>query len=131
VLLTGDTLFVDGVGRPDLADRAEEFARNLHRSLTTHVLSADTEVVVMPAHHGETVEVREGVPVSATVGELVDRLEPLGYDLDTFVRWVKSATTDRPPNFVEIIRANMGRSQLPHDELRRLELGPNRCSVPA
>ncbi|MDE3087686.1 MAG: MBL fold metallo-hydrolase, partial [Acidobacteriota bacterium] len=28
-VLTGDTLFVDGVGRPDLAERAEEFARNL------------------------------------------------------------------------------------------------------
>ncbi len=33
IVLTGDTLFVDGVGRPDLAERAEEFARNLYRSL--------------------------------------------------------------------------------------------------
>ena len=29
IVLTGDTLFVDGVGRPDLAEHAEEFAHNL------------------------------------------------------------------------------------------------------
>ena len=38
-VLTGDTLFVDGVGRPDLADRAEEFAHNLYRSLQERVLT--------------------------------------------------------------------------------------------
>ena len=38
VVLTGDTLFVDGVGRPDLAERAEEFAHNLYRSLHDRVL---------------------------------------------------------------------------------------------
>src|SRR3546814_7475138 len=32
-VLTGATLFVDGVGRPDLAERADELAHNLHRSL--------------------------------------------------------------------------------------------------
>ncbi len=31
VVLAGDTLLVDGVGRPDLAERAEEFAHNLCR----------------------------------------------------------------------------------------------------
>jgi glyoxylase-like metal-dependent hydrolase (beta-lactamase superfamily II) len=38
-ILTGDTLFIDGVGRPDLAERAEEFAHDLYRSLHTKVLS--------------------------------------------------------------------------------------------
>ena len=31
--LTGDTLFVESVGRPDLADRAREFAGDLYNSL--------------------------------------------------------------------------------------------------
>jgi len=37
--LTGDTRFVDGVGRPDLADDAEAFVRRLHRSLHEPVLA--------------------------------------------------------------------------------------------
>jgi len=130
-LLTGDTLFVDGVGRPDLAERAEEFARNLHRSLTERVLVADRDALVLPSHHGGDVTVEPDVLVAATVGELIDRLEPLGYDEPDFVRWASAAATDRPPNYVEIINANMGRPRVGYEELRRLELGPNRCSVPA
>lgn len=130
-VLTGDTLFVDGVGRPDLAERAEEFARNLHHSLSEHVLTAGADTVVLPSHHGDTVEVRPDEPVAATIGELIERLEPLGYDEPDFVRWASQAASDRPPNYVEIIHANMGRPRLAGDELRQLELGPNRCSVPA
>lgn len=130
-LLTGDTLFVDGVGRPDLAERAEEFARNLHHSLTERVLPAGDDTVVLPSHYGGTVEVRPDQPVGATIGELIERLAPLRYDEATFVRWASAAAADRPPNYVEIIHANMGRPRIGYEELRRLELGPNRCSVSA
>ena len=130
-LLTGDTLFVDGVGRPDLAERAEAFAHNLYRSLRDRVLSAGRDVLVLPSHVGDGVAIVPGVPVAATVGRLLDDLEPLRYDEATFVRWASAAATDRPPNYVEIITANMGRSDRPLTELRSLELGPNRCSVGA
>lgn len=129
VLLSGDTLFVDGVGRPDLAERAEEFARNLHRSLTDRVLSTPAATMVLPSHYGDDVEVRPDELVGAPIGELVERLEPLRYDESTFVRWAAEAATDRPPNYVEIIHANMGRPRIGFEQLRRLELGPNRCSV--
>jgi len=130
-LLTGDTLFVDGVGRPDLAERAEEFARNLHRSLNERVLPVGEDAVVLPSHYGDTVVVSAGRVVGATIGELIERLEPLRYDEPAFVRWATAAATDRPPNYVEIIHANMGRPRMGYEELRRLELGPNRCSVSA
>ena len=45
--------------------------------------------------------------------------------------WHADAASDRPPNYVEIILANMGRPRVGYEELRRLELGPNRCSVAA
>ena len=131
VLLTGDTLFVDSVGRPDLAERAEEFARNLHRSLTERVLSSGEDTVVLPSHYGDGVEVRPDEPVGATIGDLVERLAPLRYDEPAFVRWAAASAADRPPNYVEIINANMGRRRVGYEELRRLELGPNRCSVSA
>lgn len=130
-VLTGDTLFVDGVGRPDLAERADEFAHNLHRSLHERVLVLGDDAVVLPAHHGQDVHVVPGEVVAATIGELRARLEPLGYDEETFVRWASAAASDRPPNYVEIIHANMGRPRLGEDEIRQLELGPNRRSLPA
>jgi glyoxylase-like metal-dependent hydrolase (beta-lactamase superfamily II)/rhodanese-related sulfurtransferase len=129
VALTGDTLFVDGVGRPDLAERAEEFARNLFRSLHERVLTLPDDALVLPGHYGDDVRVRPDTPVGATLGELRERLAPLSFDEDAFVRWATERATPRPPNYVEIITVNMGRSDLPRDALARLEAGPNRCSV--
>ncbi len=128
-LITGDTLFVDGVGRPDLAERAEEFARNLHRSLHQHVLGLPDDTLVLPAHYGSEVQVCPGVPVAASIGELRRSLEPLSLDEDAFVAWAASRVTPRPPNYEDIVTANMGRSPQDALALRHLESGPNRCSA--
>ncbi|MCL4423200.1 MAG: rhodanese-like domain-containing protein [Actinobacteria bacterium] len=128
-VLTGDTLFVDGVGRPDLAERAEEFARNLHDSLSNRVLTLAEDTVVLPAHYGDAVKVRPGEPVAKTIGSLRVDLAPLSYSQSEFIRWASARTTERPPNYVEIIHANMGAPRIPPVALRRLELGPNRCSA--
>jgi glyoxylase-like metal-dependent hydrolase (beta-lactamase superfamily II) len=129
VVLTGDTLFVDGVGRPDLAERAEEFAHNLYRSLHDRVLTLPDDAFVMPGHYGDAVHVRPDAPVGARLGELRETLAPLSFDEDAFVSWATERATPRPPNYVEIITANMGHSELSRAQLARLEAGPNRCSV--
>ncbi|MDA8340954.1 MAG: MBL fold metallo-hydrolase [Actinomycetota bacterium] len=129
VLLSGDTLFVDGVGRPDLAERAEEFARNLHRSLAERVLTLDDDVLVLPAHYGEQVPVRWDEPVGAPVGHLRSSLPPLALDESAFVTWAVARATDRPPHYQQIITANMGRTSFPSAALAYLEEGPNRCSA--
>ena len=53
-LLTGDTLFLGDVGRPDLLGSAgrtvEEMARELYRSLRTRILPLPDEVLVYPGH---------------------------------------------------------------------------------
>ena len=128
-VLTGDTLFVEGVGRPDLADRADEFARNLYHSLHERVLTLPEDIFVLPGHYSEGVSVHPQVPVGATLAELRDRLEPLGLDEDDFVRWATARAVPRPPNYVEIIKANMGRPETSVAMLQTLELGPNRCSA--
>ena len=125
VVLSGDTLFVDGVGRPDLAERAEEFARNLYRSL----LGLGDDALVLPGHYGDHVVVRPDKPVGATLGELRATLPELALDEDGFVKWATARATPRPPNYAEIITVNMGRRELPTDAVRALEAGPNRCSV--
>jgi glyoxylase-like metal-dependent hydrolase (beta-lactamase superfamily II) len=129
VVLTGDTLFVDGVGRPDLAERAEEFAHNLYRSLRERILTLPDDTLVLPGHYGETVRVKPDTPVSASLGDLRTTLPPLSVDEESFVEWATSRTATRPPNYVEIIKANMGRSDLPVPVLQKLEVGPNRCSA--
>jgi glyoxylase-like metal-dependent hydrolase (beta-lactamase superfamily II) len=130
-LLSGDTIFIESVGRPDLADRAQEFARKLYASLRDRVLGLPDDTLVLPAHYGDAVTVRPGSPVAATLGDLRRRLAPLSFDEATFVAWATQRAAPRPPNYDEIIKANMGRPTAALTELRQLELGPNRCAVSA
>jgi glyoxylase-like metal-dependent hydrolase (beta-lactamase superfamily II) len=48
--LTGDTLFVGAVGRPDLPGRARENAAELYDSVHEKLLSLPDDVEVYPAH---------------------------------------------------------------------------------
>ncbi len=127
--LTGDTLFVESVGRPDLADRAVEFAGDLYASLHDKVLGLPDELLVLPGHYGGAVPVRPDVPVGATLGELRGSLEALTMDRDAFVAWASARSVARPPNHEEIVRANLGTVAAPLASLRALEVGPNRCAV--
>ena len=128
-MLTGDTLFVDGVGRPDLAERAEEFAHNLYRSLHERVLPLPDDTLVLPGHYDDGVRVTPNTPVGESLETLRATLQPLSFDEDAFVAWATARTTPRPPNYVEIIKTNMGRSEPSISDRQRLEVGPNRCSA--
>lgn len=127
-LLTGDTLFVDGVGRPDLADHAEEFARDLHRSLHAKVIALPVDAVVLPAHYGDAVGVSPARVVGATLGELRARVPQLTWAEQQFVDWASNRAQPRPPHYAEIVRINMS-GEVPTEASRRLELGPNRCAA--
>jgi hydroxyacylglutathione hydrolase len=48
-VLTGDTLFVGAVGRPDLPGRARENAGELYDSLHTKLLTLPDDLEVYPA----------------------------------------------------------------------------------
>ena len=128
-LFTGDTLFLESVGRPDLADQAEPFARSLFHSLHERVLPLDDDTLVLPAHYGDGVEVHAGELVSRQLGQLRRELSVLNMNEDDFVAWAVASVKDRPPNYVEIVRFNAGLSELDLEQLVSLEAGPNRCAI--
>jgi glyoxylase-like metal-dependent hydrolase (beta-lactamase superfamily II) len=128
-VFTGDTLFLESVGRPDLADQAESYAHLLYRSLHEIVLPLRDDILVLPAHYGESVPVRYGELVTRRLGELRASLPALALDEAAFVDWAVAHVTDRPPNYREIVRYNAGTSERSKGELAALELGPNNCAV--
>lgn len=128
-VLTGDILFVDGVGRPDLADHAEDFARQLHASLQGRLLRMPAHALVLPAHMRPGTAVRPGRLLSGTIGDIRRRLDVLDLDDADFVAWAAGRTTPRPPNHETIVAVNQGRLSLTDAEVADLELGPNRCAA--
>jgi hydroxyacylglutathione hydrolase len=54
-VLTGDTLFVGAVGRPDLPGRARENAADLYRSIHEKLLTLPDDIEVYPGHFSGSV----------------------------------------------------------------------------
>jgi glyoxylase-like metal-dependent hydrolase (beta-lactamase superfamily II) len=127
-IFTGDTIFLESVGRPDLADQVELFAHSLYRSIHERVLPLRDNIVVFPAHHGASVEVHYGHFVARSLGALRTTLPALSLSEADFVAWAIANVKDRPPNYQHIVRINAGTEQR-SDEATTLEFGPNRCAV--
>lgn len=127
-IFTGDTIFLESVGRPDLADQVEPFAHSLYRSIHERVLPLGDDIAVFPAHYGASVEVHYGVFVSQLLGVLRATLPALALSEEDFVAWAIANVKDRPPNYKHIVQINAGAEER-GDESASLELGPNRCAV--
>ena len=110
LLLTGDSLFVGDLARPDLAVEAEEGARGLFRSLRKLKEFKDF-VEVRPAHIGGSL--CGGANMSrkpdSTIGFERRFNDYLRFDEeDEFVRTLTSEQTPQPPNFERIVELNRG-----------------------
>lgn len=127
-IFTGDTLFLESVGRPDLAEEAEPFAHHLYKSLHDRVLPLDDSVMVFPAHYGVGVKVVAGSFVAKPLGELRHTLPALALSESDFVAWAIANVKDRPPNYKKIVLINEGREGVVGDAAE-IELGPNRCAI--
>ena len=105
-VFTGDILFIESIGRPDLRDKAEEFAGQLYDSLHGKILKLAPETIVLPTHHGTTVKPVNGV-FSTTIAKAKQH-DVLKLSKDEFVKKVTSATVPRPMNYQKIIQINKG-----------------------
>ena len=111
-VLTGDTLFSGGVGRPDLLGSGAErrLAEQLYDSLRGRLLALPDHLEVYPAHFGGAAcgKGLSGKPGS-TIG-FERRFNPaLQYgSREDFVRFVLSDLPLQPPQFAENRRINLG-----------------------
>lgn len=110
-VLTGDTLFVGDVARPDLAIDREEGARGIFRSLHERLLSLPPETEVWPGHLGGSMCGGPGMDMktSSTIGFERRHNELLREeDEDRFVERLVSTLGPQPPNFRRIVEINRG-----------------------
>lgn len=116
-VLTGDTLFIGDVGRPDLLASvgvsAEELAASLHRSLHEQLLTLPDDTKVFPAHGaGSACGKFLSTETVSTIGEQRETnyaVQPMS--VDEFVRVV----TEGQPSAPEYFGYNAGLNKAAHD----------------
>lgn len=130
-LLTGDTLFVAGVGRPDLGGHVVEWGTALFDTLHRRLADLPAATTVLPAHYGGTAEISADGVVSGRLGELRRTVPEMQIaTAEDFVAAVRGAVTDPPPAYAEIIQVNLG-AAAPEDRISEWELGKNQCAASA
>src|SRR4051812_20591254 len=110
-VLTGDTLFVGDIARPDLAVDKEDGARGIFRSLHERILALPPETEVWPGHLGGSLCGGPGMDMksSSTVGYERRHNELLHEeDEDRFVERVLATLGPQPPNFKAVVELNRG-----------------------
>lgn len=129
-LLTGDILFVDSIGRPDLAGLAEDWVGDLRETLYSRYRELAEELVVLPAHFMIIDELNENGTVARRLGELFKENHGLNIeDEEEFRRTVTDNLPPQPNSHERIRQVNMGKIIPDNDEQTEMEIGPNRCAV--
>ena len=131
LLLSGDSLFLEGAPRPDLQkgdDAAPELAAALFETLTERLAPLPDRTVVAPGHLPPVAASRGG-PHTARLGELRARLSAFSEDREAFVERVVASMGEPPANFERVVAVNLGREAVDAETAFELELGPNNCAV--
>ena len=110
LVLTGDSLFVGDVARPDLAIDGQEGAAVLYHTIQDRLLELNDGVEIFPGHvAGSLCGKGMSAKPSTTLGferRFNDMLQPMGED--AFVAAANAGLAPKPPNLGRIVDANKG-----------------------
>ncbi|MBU1214663.1 MAG: MBL fold metallo-hydrolase [Gammaproteobacteria bacterium] len=130
-LLSGDTLFIDSIGRPDLGGKAKAWIPLLFDSLQ-QLLALPDSTMVLPAHFSHMHEADAQGCYRATVSALRTRnegLRMLSQGLTAFSAYIEASLPEHPQSYDDIRRVNTGLLQVDEAKASELELGRNRCAL--
>lgn len=129
VLLTGDTLFINGVGRPDLKannDEAIQKSKMLYQSLQK-ILALDDNIIVLPAHTSQPIDF-DNTPIQTTIGSIKENVDMLKLSEAEFVHTIQQRIPPTPANYLSIVEKNI-KGDFNDINPVDLEAGANRCAI--
>ncbi|MEX2232421.1 MAG: rhodanese-like domain-containing protein [Cyclobacteriaceae bacterium] len=128
-IFTGDTLFIDGIGRPDLKAEQDEVvqkAKSLYHSLK-QLLSLPSSVIVLPAHTSKSI-LFDGKLIGKSILKVKENGNVSELSESQFVEYALSKIPPTPPNYLTIAGINKRGSYKGH-QLADLEAGGNHCAI--
>lgn len=129
VLLTGDTLFIDGIGRPDLKADEEEAANKanaLYKSLQFITAFPDV-TLILPSHISKSIIIGEPIIVE-NLKKIKENIPTLAFTIDSFTESILSKLPPSPQNYLTITEINKS-GDLKNYIIADLEVGANCCAI--
>lgn len=129
LLLSGDTIFTNAIGRPDLKASEEEAKKRagfLYDSLQK-ILQLKEEIIVLPTHTSFPIDFNRK-PISATLSEIKKSVPVLKLNKEAFVKNILDKLPPPPSNYLSIVEKNLSGNISDVNPIE-LEAGANRCAV--
>ncbi len=129
-LLSGDTLFINTSGRPDLGGKSEEWSRYLYLTLTLKMRDLSDDVQVLPGHYTTWAEANSDGLFMENLGNL--RKTNVAFQLPNelkFAEFVEANLRPQPGVYAKIRRINGGWLAVEDDEANIMDLGKNECGA--
>ena len=127
---TGDFLFVQSIGRPDLGGQRDAWAQLLWRSLERVRDKWPGDLLVLPAHYAAERERRADRSVGARFDVILATNEAAAIqDERAFLAWVAAHTPTAPESYRTIKLANLGLVDVAEADAEVLEAGPSQCAI--
>ena len=130
-LVTGDTVFILSIGRPDLGGKAEEWSKLLYNTLTTKVADMDDDLFILPGHYLDWSEANQDNVFVDTMGSIKAKNANI-YGIaeeDEFVRFIENNMRKQPDVYGEIRKVNAGILEVDDEEQEIMDLGKNECAA--
>jgi glyoxylase-like metal-dependent hydrolase (beta-lactamase superfamily II) len=128
--LTGDFLFVDSLGRPDLGGKTEEWARELWASLERARRDWPPALRILPAHYASDDERNPDRTVDAPLAEVRARNAAFASgSFEELLAAIQAANAEVPDAYRRIKTANLGLARVSAAEADELEAGRNQCAL--
>lgn len=130
-LFTGDGIFIQSIGRPDLMGKGEPWAEILYESLNQRLEPfVHDDTIILPAHFQLFSEINTDGIVAATLGDLRHSnpmLRPMTQG--EFSAYVLKGAAEAPEEYLEILRINHALQEVSEERAMDLEAGKNLCSA--
>ena len=130
-LFTGDGIFMQSIGRPDLMGEGQSWAKMLYKSLNERLQDFLTpETMILPAHFTLFSEMHNNGLYAAPY-ETVQRTNPMlkKMEEEAFTEYVLQDVPVAPEEYLEILRINHALMEVPEERADELEAGRNLCSA--
>lgn len=129
-LVSGDTVFIAAVGRPDLGGKWEIWSRVLYFTLTIKLRDLDDNLIVLPCHYSSWTEANENLLFAETLGNLKKKVDAFAIPNEIkFKEFIHDNMRPQPGIYTEIRRINGGWLTPTEEEANTIDLGKNECSA--
>ena len=130
-LITGDTVFIKSIGRPDLGGMAEAWSDMLFDTMTGILLKLDDRTIILPGHYMEWDEADEDLIFAAPMEKVkADNADIYAIsDRKAFFGFIKANMRPQPEEYAKIREINAGLVEVDEVQQEIMDIGKNECAA--